>query len=553
MSEKNDNNFPFNAVPPALWLRGRKSKKTANTPQSQPLPGSEQVLNNAGGFTWQVSRWARLDRFLILGSEGGTYYVAERKLTFENAQGALECIQEDGLRVVRRVVEISEDGRAPKNQPALFVLALAASAGDEATRRAAFEALPRVARISTHLFQFMEYVQFVRGWGRGLRRAVAAWYTAMPAGQLAYQAVKYQSRAGWSHKDVLRLAHPTPPTPQHEALFRWMLRGELEGAPETGLDAALQRVWALEQARLAASEEEIIRLVNDYQLPWEAVPASWLGSAAVWGALLPHLPTTALVRNLARMTANGLLAENTPEAGFVVERLSNGEALRQARLHPIAVLSALLVYTKGQGVRGKLEWTPVTAIRDALDAAFYTTFQNAEPTQKRLLLALDISGSMSVGSIAGVPGLTPRDATAALALLAASTEPHHKILGFSDKLIGLDIHKGQRLEEAVRTISELPFGGTDAALPIIWAQKTKAQVDAFVVYTDNESWVGKTHPAQALQNYRDKTGIPAKLVVVAMTANQFSIADPNDPGMLDVVGFDTAAPAFINDFILGRV
>src|SRR5262245_65895690 len=52
------------------------------------------------------------------------------------------------------------------------------------------------------------------------------------------------------------------------------------------------------------------------------------------------------------------------------------------------------------------------------------------PTGKRLLLALDVSGSMSWGSIAGVPGLTPRDASAALALVTAATEERYEVVGF---------------------------------------------------------------------------------------------------------------------------
>ncbi len=59
------------------------------------------------------------------------------------------------------------------------------------------------------------------------------------------------------------------------------------------------------------------------------------------------------------------------------------------------------------------------------------------------------------------------------------------------------------------------------------------------------------HPVQALRTYREKTGIAAKLVVVGLVSNGFSIADPEDPGMLDVVGFDTAAPALIADSIRG--
>ena len=42
--------------------------------------------------------------------------------------------------------------------------------------------------------------------------------------------------------------------------------------------------------------------------------------------------------------------------------------------------------------------------------------------------------------------------------------------------------------------------------------------------------------------------LAAKLVVVGLTATEFTIADPNDAGTLDVVGFDAAAPAVMGDF-----
>ena len=151
-------------------------RKTASTPQSQPIPGENQVKNNAGGYVYQADAWKVLDRFLILGTEGGTYYTSQEKLTKENAKNVLDLIAKDGQRVVARVVEISEGGRAPKNSPALFALALCISYGDAATKRAAATALPRVARIGTHLFEFVEYATHMRGWGRVLREAVSTWY-----------------------------------------------------------------------------------------------------------------------------------------------------------------------------------------------------------------------------------------------------------------------------------------------------------------------------------------------------------------------------------------
>jgi hypothetical protein len=84
------------------------------TPQSQAIPGTAQVGNSNAGFSWAVDDWTRLDRFLILGTEGGTFYATEAKLTRDAAAGVLRCIAADGLRVVRRIVEVSAEGRAPR-------------------------------------------------------------------------------------------------------------------------------------------------------------------------------------------------------------------------------------------------------------------------------------------------------------------------------------------------------------------------------------------------------------------------------------------------------
>ena len=84
---------------------------------------------------------------------------------------------------------------------------------------------------------------------------------------------------------------------------------------------------------------------------------------------------------------------------------------------------------------------------------------------------------------------------------------------------------------------------------MVEALKNRWAVDAFVIYTDSETWAGSIHPVQALRDYRERMGIAAKLVVVAMASNGFSIADPDDAGMLDVVGFDAATPQLLGDFI----
>jgi 60 kDa SS-A/Ro ribonucleoprotein len=276
-------------------------------PQWEPLPG--QVENSADGYSWPVDEWTRLRRFLILGSEGGSYYASEWKLTRQNAQAVERAVQADGKRAVAEIVAVSREGRAPKNDPALFALALAAGSGDEQTRKAALEALPQVARTGTHLFQFASFVEGFRGWGRALRRAIGRWYAERPVDELALKAVKYRQREGVSHRDLLRLAHPAKsvsagnPTlavsDEHRRLFEWIVRGgETEGLPRL--------VQGFVRAQIAETPEQAAELVREFRLPREAVRPEHLRSPKVWEALLEDMPMTALVRNLATMTRAGV-------------------------------------------------------------------------------------------------------------------------------------------------------------------------------------------------------------------------------------------------------
>lgn len=521
------------------------------TRQAAPIPGAGQVANSAGGFTWALDDWGRLDRFLVLGTEGGTFYASEQKLTVENAEAVGRCLDADGVRAVARVVAISEAGRAPKNDPALYVLAMAAALGTPETRQAALTALPRVARTGTHLFHFLAYVEGFRGWGRGLRRAVGDWYNLKTPEALAYQLIKYQARDGWSHRDALRLAHPKPATAQHGALYKWTTHPDM--ADEAIQAAGVPLLEAVKQVKAATDVREVVALVKAHRIPREALPTEWLKSALVWEALLDDMPMEAMVRNLATMTRVGLLAKGSNAAKLVATRLGDAERIRKARLHPIKVLAAMITYQQGRGMRSDAAgWEPVGKVVDALDGAFYLAFGNVEPSRKRHVIGLDVSGSMGCGFVSGVPGLSPLVASAAMALITAATEPDTEFVAFSHKLVPVTLSPRQRLDDVVKAMTKIEMGGTDCALPMLWALEKGVHADAFTVFTDNETWYGKIHPAQALVQYRERRGIPAKLMVVGMTASGFTIADPRDPGMLDVVGFDTATPQILADFAAGR-
>lgn len=553
-------------------MKYSKHFSTKKTTQSQKLPGSKQIQNSDGCYVYGVDDWKRLDRFLILGSEGGSYYATERALTVENAEAVVRCVKGDGARAVKQIVEVSHAGRAAKNDPAIFALAIAAKLGDEATRREAYAAMPIVCRIPTHLFAFVEFCEGFGGWGRGMRNAVSNWYTGRKSGQLAYHLAKYQQRNGWSNRDLLRLAHAKPQSPVQNALFRWVVKGELGdtitgGTPEDL--KALQLIEGFERAKRTESPAEAATLVREFRLTREMLPTRVLTDARVWEALFEKMPMTAMLRNLGNMSKCDLLKPFSDIAKEVVSRLTNKEVLAKARIHPLQVLTALNTYRRGQGVKGKGSWTPVSKVNDALEEAFYLSFENIEPTGKRHLLCIDTSGSMASGAYSGgffgiyggdyrgiqsLGGMTPREAAAAMSMVTARVESESLFISYSVTASELPFTAKWTLQEVLDRTNKFPAYSTDCAAPIVHALKRDYDVDTIVLYTDSETnATGSLQPVVALRKLRDKLGHDVKFIVVGMVSNGFTVADPDDGSMLDVVGFDTSAPRVMAEFTAGNI
>lgn len=521
-------------------------------PQTEPL-NQRQVPNNAGGFVFQLDNWKRLDRFLVLGSDAATYYQSAPKLTRENAACVVRCYDADATRTVARIVEISHEGRAPKNDAAIFALALGAAHADVKVRHKALSALPLVCRTSTHLFQFVGNCRALgKGWGRALKRVVAEWYDKKSVESVAFQAIKYRAREGFTHKRLLDMARPhNKDSATRVALYRWM-KGKLKDEERVNLPAIIA---AHEQAMVLAEAKPIARLVKEHRLPWEAIPTSVTKDPDVWRAMLPEMGLTALIRNLGALTSYGVLKPLAKEVGAVVARLENEEELRKARIHPFNVLLALAAYRGGASISARqygkagLSWEPVAQVQDALEAAFYASFKSIVPTGKRILIGLDVSGSMSSPLMGSA--LSVCEGAAAMAMTIMRSEKNWHVHAFADRFRKLPLTAKMSLPQVLEHTSNVNFGGTDCSLPMTYAQEEGLDVDVFMVFTDNETWAGRVHPVQALKQYRQKSGLASKLIVVGMTSTGFTIADPQDGGMLDVVGFDSAAPVVMADFMRG--
>jgi 60 kDa SS-A/Ro ribonucleoprotein len=335
------------------------------------------------------------------------------------------------------------------------------------------------------------------------------------------------------------------------------------------------------EACTTSDNNKALALVRDHGLVREQIPTHLLNSSDIWKELLMSkgangkgMPLEALTRNLGKLSSlpNFMGPANTD---VICARLSSEEDIQKSRIHPFKVLIASRIYGAGKAMKGALAWTVSPRVRDQLTTTFLRSFKNVAPTGKRYMAALDVSGSMDVACM-GCPAISCRQASAALAHMLYETEHNGKghvyVRGFTSGT-GYAIHgagsvgpgdngfrnfdhlikRGMTLDQFIAA-TNAPFGATDCSLPMLRATEEGLDVDVFIVMTDSETFAGKVHPQVALESYRVRANKPdAKLIVVGMTANNLTIADPNDRNTLNLAGFDASMPEIIAMFVRGEL
>jgi len=528
-------------------------KVTAQTSKAK----STQVENNAGGFVFEVSDKDRFDRFLILGVDGGTYYVKQQDLVNQNIDFVRGYISANTIQAIGQIVDVSANGRAKSNDAALFALALAMNI-DGVDRSMVSAAVLKVARTSTHLFTYAQFLKNLGGWGRAKKNSIANWYESKDADKLAYQAVKFRQRNGWTHRDLFRLSHPKG--------IDTSVGDFILGKDHAQVDD-LRIIEGFKAIQKATSIKEVTDLIKSHSLPWETVPTEFHKDLELWKTLFysDNLGQTALLRNVVRIAKLGGFNDMVFAADYA-KRLADADRITKGRIHPIEYLNAAVVYEEGQidrrgnrnggygsyGTDRNKTWETNSKVLAGLTKGYYAAFKNVEPANKRTLVGVDVSGSMSWSAGQGLD-LSCAQVAGAVAMQIARTEPYSMIRGFTDSFVDLDITENDTLAQAMRKVQRNNFGSTDCSLPMEWANKNNVEIDTFVVITDNETYVGHRHPFQALKAYRQKTGIDARLAVLGVAATDFTIADPSDRGMMDFVGFDSNGPKALADFSAGRI
>ncbi len=505
----------------------------------------------------------QFQRFLLTGSEDGVYRAGLLpQLEPERTPALLAFVASNGAAAVDGLVS------APQvhNQAALYALAIAASprfAGEETNARA-LAALPILARKAQHLAVFAGYVAKTRGWGRGLRSAVANWYGAQPVASLASQILRRPASNLKLHRALLRLAHPRAASLAQNALYQWISDGRLGHLATAEIRAAeLRMVEGYERIRQASTAQEAAGIIEIFRLGPAQVPMRWRSSPQVWDALFDQLHYRELLRYLPAMTSSGMLSRGSENAALAVARIADRKRISAAKAHPLELSAAMVRY------RGASRMAAIESVFDALDEALQmsaacqplpfaaSTGDGEQQPDGRIVVAVDATASMQGAAVCGMPGISASLAAAALALgianaggsagrrrgaAAVSVVPFHR-----DVRDPIEIGARTRIAEVLNQIRATP-SRSDAAAMVDCALRKRQRVNTFVIVTDRTA--DAPGILRNLRAYREKMGVEARLVLFQLASRSVPGWE-SIPGTLAFAGLDAQAPAALNAFLAG--
>jgi 60 kDa SS-A/Ro ribonucleoprotein len=514
------------------------------SPQSLPILGREKEMreNLAGGYGFKAD-WIALRRWLLTGSMFDAFYQTRFEMTMDNIKLLKELLSEDPARVGSEILDASKKG-VSVHTPILALVILSTGTGE--AKKVFRELFSQVIRNGSHLYEFFSYIRGIRGFGILIHQTVKDWLKNKDVKELEYQFLKYQGRYGWTGRDILRMIKPIPDSDEKCALFKW-IAGKMEDMAE--LPEILKRIRIYETLKRGVSEEEVVTAIKTFNLTWEMIPANIERTPAVWEAIFQKMPVTASIRNLGNLTDKGIFTK-IANLDLLEARLSK-ENLEKAYVHPVVLASAYKIYKNGGRLgKSKLGWAPVPRIEDILENAIEASFQVLKPTGYHFYHALDVSGSM-VSATLGTMWLSPLEVEGIMALATIRAEKNYFVGGFSDDFCPLSMfRKGTTFSDATDHTSYVwprDFGGTNASSAYNYAIKNRTYTDLFVFWTDNESWEGRSHPAQVLAEYRRKINPGAKAVYITLVpyGDQTTLVDPKDPKSFDIAGFTSETPKLI--------
>lgn len=337
-----------------------------------------------------------LMRFLYLGNIQPVHICSDRDPTYEHVCTQLICIRDmlSGDRaapptypfsIIQRT--LSGDSAVLRRTESIIALAYCVRCVDsEPLRSLVYSRLAELLSTETDLFCFIHWATRLKangyasndnsiapetagstGFGRGMRRAVAAWYHARSPLQLVDTIGRHRGQFKWTHCDLLAMCHVKfEPADQRLMVIQALHQRGVYILRQLGetFDSSVERTEAVlrleKHLRFKVCERTDVaaRMFADNGFRYEHVPSHLRASAEFWCNVgLDRLSYLDLLRVFLTLNDHNTLESAELLCDAMMQRLASANAITEAddtaetaassRVQPLVLLSMRNAYAKG--------------------------------------------------------------------------------------------------------------------------------------------------------------------------------------------------------------
>lgn len=475
-------------------------------------------VNKEGHPSFSRDLEERFVQCLLTNMLENTFYVEKRELAKDAIQLHSEMLAKDPEFYAKALVYARNEGYM-RLQPTIGLTFLSTAENKMHFHRA----FPSVIRTPNDLKSFVEFCKtsgIRHGLGRAPKTAINRWLNKMSE----YHAIKYGTDSGqYSMYNILRLTRPRPISNKQKNVFGYLTGGEWSGR-------SLRQVSKFERLKKVNDPKKQRELIETGKLPHEVVTGVIKPDEETWSYIMRQMPYFALLRNLNTLDRHNVL-DNQDNIDYVVDRLTNEEAVKRSKILPFRFYSAHLMFEGNQEVQ------------DALVTAMEMSFENMPELKGHVVIANDISGSMSCRisdrgqtrycDIAGIFG-------------AALLKKCEKVtlLPFHGKVVKVSVSKHDSIMTTAEKLSQCT-NGTDIGTPIKYMNDHNIKADVFIGITDNEEWMSSyggyyNNSKGFLPEWKDyKSKNPnTKAFLITISPYQDYVAPQNEENIYFIYGWN---------------
>lgn len=415
------------------------------------------AVNEAGGMAYRRDRFELMAQLAITGCLNGVFYASAKTQLDELLKA---CAQVDAAFIAKVAIYARKHGYM-KDTPAVLLAVL--SVRDSRLFRETFNDVIDNARMLRSFVQVMRSGMVGRkSLGSAPKQMVQQWIAARDPEALFRDSVGQSP----SMADVIRMVHPRPKSDQQAAVFAYL----------TGRAGKRDLLPPLAKQYLAFKEGKSAKLPG---VPFQMLTALNLSSHD-WKRIAMNAKWQMTRMNLNTFERHGLF-ESAKLTTQVARRLANPALVSRAKVFPYQ----LMVAAK------QLDAKIPASIRAALEKAMQVALENVPKLDARIVIAIDVSGSMHSPATGWRKGSTSVvrcvDVAALFACAVAARNRQTKVLAFDTNVYRFEIGSQGVIDAAAR-LARHGGGGTNCGLPLAMLNKQRARADLVVYFSDNESW-----------------------------------------------------------------